>query len=57
VREESLILDKVLVDNNIGEISWDGKDNENNFVPPGIYLYKIELNNKLVKSGKIVVIR
>jgi stage II sporulation protein D len=57
VREESLILDKVLVDNNTGEISWDGKDNENNFVPPGIYLYKLELNNKLVKSGKIVVIR
>ena len=57
ILKEISSLDKIVINNNTGEISWDGKDNENSFVPPGIYLYKLELNNKLVKSGKIVVIR
>ncbi|MCX7716545.1 MAG: hypothetical protein N2Z73_03920, partial [Endomicrobia bacterium] len=46
-----------LLNNSLPEISWDGKDDTNEMVPSGLYLYTIEVNNIVVKSGKIVVIR
>jgi SpoIID/LytB domain protein len=39
------------------EVDWDGADEEKQKLPPGIYLYKLEVNNNVVKSGKILVIK
>jgi flagellar hook assembly protein FlgD len=39
------------------EVDWDGTDEEKQRLSPGVYLYKLEVNNKVVKSGKILVIK
>jgi stage II sporulation protein D len=39
------------------EVNWDGVDDEKQKLLPGIYLYKLEVNNNVVKSGKILVIK
>ncbi|MCS7227666.1 MAG: hypothetical protein NZ839_01725, partial [Endomicrobia bacterium] len=49
--------DKVKINNNICELLWDGKNDNGEKQPPGIYLFRLELNNKLIKSGKILVLR
>lgn len=48
---------QVSLNNNIAELTWDGKDETGMFVMPGIYLYRLEIDNVTVKSGKILVIR
>ncbi len=37
-----------------GSIWWDGKNNNNNYVQPGIYLYQIEADKKII-TGSVVV--
>lgn len=48
---------QISVNNNIAEITWDGKDETNLPVVSGVYLYKLEIGNLIVKTGKIVVVR
>lgn len=49
--------DKVVTVDNVCEIQWDGRDNEGKKLPSGMYFYRLEINDRLIKSGKIVVVR
>jgi len=48
VREGVTVLQKDFV------YSWDGKDNNGNFVPQGTYIYEVKLKNKTI-TGIIIV--
>ena len=36
-------------------VSWNGKDENDEMVETGVYIYQVTANNKLIKSGPIVV--
>jgi len=39
------------------QFQWDGKNEQGQIVPAGIYLYMIQMDNEIVKRNKIAVIR
>lgn len=51
---------KVKTFNNVqgkGQIVWDGKDDDSNFVASGIYVYLAFTNNDISATGKVAVVR
>ncbi|MFH0920190.1 MAG: DNRLRE domain-containing protein, partial [Fibrobacterota bacterium] len=38
-------------------VIWNGKANNGRLVASGVYLYRIEVNNKLVKTKKMVIVK
>jgi len=51
---------KVKTFNNVqgrGQIVWDGKDDDGNFVASGIYVYLAFTNNDISATGKVAVVR
>jgi hypothetical protein len=36
---------------------WDGKDEDGRTLEPGVYLYILELDNKVISSGTITLIK
>ena len=44
-------------DDSIQFYNWDGKDNSGQEVPTGIYIYILSCNNKIIRKGKIAVVR
>ncbi|MCH7681030.1 hypothetical protein IID10_16970, partial [candidate division KSB1 bacterium] len=40
-----------------GQIVWDGKDDDGNFVASGIYVYLAFTNNDISATGKVALVR
>jgi len=39
------------------EYDWDGTNGENESVASGVYLYRFKIDDSIVKTGKLVLIR
>jgi gliding motility-associated-like protein len=38
-------------------VSWDGKDMAGNIIPSGAYYYRMNINEKTIKSGSMILLR
>ena len=50
-----LIPQTKIIDNN--SIIWDGRDENNNFVSSGVYLYNLIISDKIVAFNKMILIK
>lgn len=39
------------------EFDWDGKDDEGRIAAPGVYFYRFKADDKVIKTGKLALIR
>lgn len=49
--------DKVSIVNDNIILTWDGKNKYQQKLPTGVYFYKLKIDNNLVKSGKVIILR
>jgi gliding motility-associated-like protein len=40
-----------------GDVRWDGTDDQNEALPPGVYIFVVKANNKIIDKGPITLIR
>ena len=38
-------------------VSWDGKDGAGNVMPSGIYLYQLDVDKQMMKSGSMILLK
>ena len=51
------LVRKLSIVNSQSSIEWDGKDENGKEMPNGIYFYQLKLNNEIVKTNKMVLMR
>ena len=42
---------------NSSTVSWDGEDGVGNVMPSGIYLYQLDIDKQMMKSGSMILLK